>query len=126
MDIPLWQPSLFIAVIAMVYVVSGGLKASVWADVLQGSPLIVGGAIIRYLAFNKLGEVTEAATVVNIETGEVAIKTLDTQQSSFDRFMELNSNRLNMFLPANDHVLPWTALLLGLWIPNFYYLAFPI
>ncbi len=26
-----------------------------------------------------------------------------------------------MFLPATDSVLPWTALLLGLWIPNFYY-----
>ena len=35
--------------------------------------------------------------------------------------MELNSNRLNMFLPKDDNVLPWTALLLGLWIPNFYY-----
>jgi SSS family solute:Na+ symporter len=28
---------------------------------------------------------------------------------------------MNMFLPATDSVLPWTALLLGLWIPNFYY-----
>ncbi|HYD84506.1 MAG TPA: hypothetical protein VEA63_10645, partial [Opitutus sp.] len=28
---------------------------------------------------------------------------------------------MNMFLPASDSVLPWTALLLGLWIPNFYY-----
>jgi SSS family solute:Na+ symporter len=35
--------------------------------------------------------------------------------------MELNRNRLNMFLPKSDTVLPWTALLLGLWIPNFYY-----
>jgi SSS family solute:Na+ symporter len=26
-----------------------------------------------------------------------------------------------MFLPASDPILPWTALLLGLWIPNFYY-----
>ena len=26
-----------------------------------------------------------------------------------------------MFLPSDDSVLPWTALLLGLWIPNFYY-----
>jgi len=28
---------------------------------------------------------------------------------------------MNMFLPSSDPVLPWTALLLGLWIPNFYY-----
>ncbi len=26
-----------------------------------------------------------------------------------------------MFLPADDKVLPYTALMLGLWIPNFYY-----
>jgi SSS family solute:Na+ symporter len=38
-----------------------------------------------------------------------------------DRFLELNKVRLYMFLPSNDAVLPWTALLLGLWIPNFYY-----
>jgi len=35
--------------------------------------------------------------------------------------MDLNRVRLNMFLPRTDPVLPWTALLLGLWIPNFYY-----
>jgi SSS family solute:Na+ symporter len=28
---------------------------------------------------------------------------------------------MNMFLPKDDKVLPCTALLLGLWIPNFYY-----
>ena len=37
----------------MVYVVAGGLKASVWADLLQGSALILGGAIIMYLAFGQ-------------------------------------------------------------------------
>jgi SSS family solute:Na+ symporter len=40
---------------------------------------------------------------------------------AIDRFWELNKVRMNMFLPADDKVLPWTALLLGLWIPNFYY-----
>ncbi len=120
-DIPLWQPSLFIALIAMIYVVAGGLKASVWADLLQGTALIVGGAIIMWLAFEKLGQVESAATVVDVATGEVAVKTLDPNQGPLERFMELNSNRMNMFLPASDNVLPWTALLLGLWIPNFYY-----
>jgi len=121
MTIPLWQPALFIALIAMIYVVIGGLKASVWADLLQGTALILGGAIIMFLAFRQLGSVKEAATVVDVVTGEVAIKTLDPSQGAFARFMQLNSNRLNMFLPGDDHVLPWTALLLGLWIPNFYY-----
>lgn len=121
MDIALWQPSLFIATIAMIYVVAGGLKASVWADLLQGSALILGGAIIMFIAFGKLGEVESAAHVVDVATGEVAIKQLDADQGAVSRFMDLNSNRLNMFLPKDDNVLPWTALCLGLWIPNFYY-----
>ncbi|MAT69615.1 MAG: sodium:proton symporter [Planctomycetaceae bacterium] len=120
-EIGLWQPSLFIALFAMIYVVAGGLKASVWADLLQGSALILGGAIIMYFAFVKLGDAEEAATVVDVATGEVAVQQLDPEQGAFDRFMDLNSNRLNMFLPKDDNVLPWTALLLGLWIPNFYY-----
>ena len=119
--IELWQPSLFIALIAMIYVVTGGLKASVWADLLQGSALIVGGAIIMYIAFHKLGAADEAATVVDVATGEVAVRSLDASQGPMERFMELNANRLTMFLPASDRVLPWTALMLGLWIPNFYY-----
>jgi SSS family solute:Na+ symporter len=120
-DIALWQPSLFIALIAMIYVVTGGLKASVWADLLQGSALILGGAIVMYIAFDKLGSVEEAAMVADVTTGEVEIKNLDPEQGAVERFMDLNANRLNMFLPKSDHVLPWTALLLGLWIPNFYY-----
>ena len=122
-DVPieLWQPSLFIALIAMIYVVTGGLKASVWADLLQGSALILGGAIIMYIAFSKLGAAEQAMTFVDTETGEVAIKSLDADHGPMQRFMDLNSNRLTMFLPASDRVLPWTALILGLWIPNFYY-----
>jgi SSS family solute:Na+ symporter len=120
-SIPLWQPATFIAVIATIYVVGGGLKASVWADLLQGSALILGGAVIMGYAFNRLGEVETAAAVVDVATGEVAIKQLAPEQGAVARFMELNSNRLSMFLPKDDNVVPWTALLLGLWIPNFYY-----
>ncbi len=121
MSIKLWQPSAFIAAIAMIYVVCGGLKASVWADLLQGTALILGGAVIMFFAFEKLGQIEEAATVVDVTTGEVEIQSLDPEQGPVARFMELNSNQLNMFLPKDDNVLPWTALLLGLWIPNFYY-----
>lgn len=121
MNIQLWQPALFIALIAMTYVVCGGLKASVWADLLQGSALILGGAVIMWFAFSNLGEVETAATVVDVATGEVEVQELKAEQGPLQRFMHLNANQLNMFLPADDNVLPWTALLLGLWIPNFYY-----
>ena len=121
LELSLEAGSLFIALIAMIYVVTGGLKASVWADLVQGSALIVGGAIVMLFAFDRLGEVQQAATVVDVATGEVALRTLDPSQGAIGRFLELNGNRLNMFLPSADSVLPWTALLLGLWIPNFYY-----
>ena len=113
--------SLIIGVIAMVYVTAGGLKACAWADLIQGSALILGGAVIIWFAFQKLGMATEAASVVSVETGAVAIQTLSPDAGAVERFWDLNRPRMNMFLPASDTVLPWTALMLGLWIPNFYY-----
>jgi SSS family solute:Na+ symporter len=37
------------------------------------------------------------------------------------KFLALNRHKLHMVLPSSDAFLPWTTLLLGLWIPNFYY-----
>jgi solute:Na+ symporter, SSS family len=113
--------SLVIGVIAMAYVTAGGLKACAWADLIQGSALIVGGAVIMWFAFQKLGMATEAATVVSTQTGAVEIRQLAPDAGAVERFWDLNRPRMNMFLPATDTILPWTALLLGLWIPNFYY-----
>jgi SSS family solute:Na+ symporter len=113
--------SLIIGVIAMAYVTAGGLKAAVWADLIQGSALILGGAVIIWFAFQKLGMATEAASVVSVDTGAVSIQALAPDASALERFWDLNKPRMNMFLPATDTVLPWTALMLGLWIPNFYY-----
>ena len=120
-NISMLNASLTIGIVAMVYVTAGGLKACAWADLIQGSALILGGGVIMYFAFNKLGLATEAATVVSTQTGAIETVQLAAGSGSLDRFMELNGPRLNMFLPATDNVLPWTALLLGLWIPNFYY-----
>lgn len=113
--------SLLIGIVAMLYVTAGGLKACAWADLIQGSALILGGGVIMYFAFQKLGAASEAATVVSTQTGAVALQSLAPDAGSLERFWSLNKTRMNMFLPAGDHVLPWTALLLGLWIPNFYY-----
>jgi SSS family solute:Na+ symporter len=120
-DLSLLTASLIIGVIAMLYVTAGGLKACAWADLIQGSALILGGGVIMYFAFQKLGLATEAATVVSTQTGAVSIHPLAPGSGPVTRFWELNNARMNMFLPASDSILPWTALLLGLWIPNFYY-----
>lgn len=110
-----------IGVIAMLYVCAGGLKACAWADLIQGSALILGGALIMFFAFQKLGTAQEAAQVLDLSTGAVTFVPLEQGKSAMERFFDLNRVRMNMFLPSTDSVLPWTALLLGLWIPNFYY-----
>ncbi len=117
----LQEASLVIGLIAMAYVAAGGLKACAWADLIQGSALIVGGAVVMIFAFKMLGGVSEATFVEDVSTGSVAVKTFAEEQGAMGRFLELNRVRLNMFLPRHDSVLPWTALLIGLWIPNFYY-----
>ncbi len=120
-NIPLLHGSLVIGVIAMMYVAAGGLKACAWADLIQGSALILGGGVILYFAFKQLGMAEEASCIVDVKTGAVSTVALEAGKGAVERFRELNSVRMNMFLPKDDTVLPWTALLLGLWIPNFYY-----
>ncbi len=100
-----------IGILASIYVATGGLKACAWADLIQGSALIIGGAIVMVLAFDKVGQ-TDFPQLA----GSAAEKA-----GGVTRFLALNKDKLHMFLPASDPVVPWTALVLGLWIPNFYY-----
>ncbi len=121
-DVPIATAALVIGLIAMVYVTAGGLKACAWADLIQGSALILGGAVVMIFAFKKLGATTdELSFIENVKTGAVGLKTFAQDTGAVDRFWQLNKVRMNMFLPKDDKVLPCTALLLGLWIPNFYY-----
>lgn len=85
---------LVIGNIAGLYTIWGGLKAVAWADLFQGSALIIGGAITMVLGFRAIG---------------------------VGNFFEHNADKLHMILPRDHSVLPWTALVIGLWIPNFYY-----
>ncbi|UCC22141.1 MAG: sodium/solute symporter [Planctomycetota bacterium] len=85
---------LVIGAIAGLYTIWGGLKAVAWADLFQGSALIIGGAITMFLGFREIG---------------------------VSNFFETNADKLHMILPKDHSVLPWTALVIGLWIPNFYY-----
>lgn len=115
-----------------IYVYVGGLKACAWTDLIWGAALIVGGGIIAYLCYQALGSAdpqqlwetrvaTSAATVQDIQSA-----------GAWDRFMMLNDGpcaagangvggKLHMIRPAIDPEIPWTVLMLGLWIPNFFY-----
>ncbi len=106
-----------IGIIAAIYVVSGGLKACAWADLLQGSALILGGGVITFFAFKVLG----MTPVADLAVTEAIANTISDNASGWTKFLAINGDKLHMALPANDQILPWTALVVGLWIPNFYY-----
>jgi SSS family solute:Na+ symporter len=105
-----------IGVIAALYVVTGGLRAVAWADLIQGSALIVAGGVILVLALNALGATPVAELAYTSGAAGVA-----DDAGGWAKLLALNEDKLHMALPAWDLVLPWTALMVGLWIPNFYY-----
>ena len=112
-----------IGILAAVYVFVGGLKACAWADLIQGAALIIGGGIIAYYAFNALGN-ADVSTLASV-SGDVDIEQLSSA-GALERFKLLNGGalpegKLHMFRPTDDPEIPWTALMLGLWIPNFFY-----
>jgi solute:Na+ symporter, SSS family len=109
--------SWLIGLMAAAYVASGGLKACAWADLIQGSALIIGGAAVMYFALDRLS----AAPVAALASSAPIPATLTDAASGTAKFAALNSHKLHMVLPSTDPWLPWTTLLLGLWIPNFYY-----
>lgn len=106
------------------YVAAGGLKACAWADLIQGTALILGGALITYFAFQALG-VAEVGTLTRgvgaITAADAAAPVVTADMGAVQRFFALNADKLHMFLPKTDTIIPWTALCLGLWIPNLYY-----
>ncbi|MCG6923733.1 MAG: sodium/solute symporter [Acidobacteria bacterium] len=112
LEVNLVTASWAIGLLAAIYVVSGGLKACAWADLLQGSALIVGGAVVMVLAFRALGMADPAAVGLPAEMAGAG---------AVEKFRHLNAAKLHMVLPKTDLNIPWTALVLGLWIPNFYY-----
>lgn len=84
-----------IGLIAGIYTIYGGLSAVVWTDLLQGSTLLVGGTIVMFIGFSKVGGLGE--------------------------FLSQNQEKLHVMLPADHPEIPWTAILFGIWIPNFFY-----
>ena len=106
------------------YVAAGGLKACAWADLIQGTALIAGGFLITFFAFQALGlaDITALTRGVGAITApDAAFPALTTEMGAVQRFFALNTDKLHMFLPKSDTIIPWTALCLGLWIPNLYY-----
>jgi SSS family solute:Na+ symporter len=84
-----------IAALAVLYTTWGGLLAAVWADLIQGTALLVGGIVTLLIGLHAVGGV--------------------------GAFVAANGDRLHMLLPRTHPELPWTVLTGGIWIPIFYY-----
>ncbi|MCG8525750.1 MAG: sodium/solute symporter [Opitutales bacterium] len=126
-----------IAALAAIYVFIGGLKACAWTDLVWGAALILGGAVVMVMAFNYLADKpAEELILTKVANSEATVADLE-QAGAWDRFMLLNDGKdaeavavdgpngsggkVHMIRPISDTDIPWTALLIGLWIPNFFY-----
>ncbi len=94
-DMPLARGVWVIGIIAMIYTAWGGLKAVAWADLFQGSALLVGGIVTFFLGLKVCG--------------------------GWGAFSEANADKLHMILPSDHGSLPWTGVFAGMWIVIVYY-----
>ena len=126
-----------IALFAAAYVFVGGLKACAWTDLVWGSALILGGVIVMVMAFVQLSE-RPADDLIKTKVANSNATVEDLENAGFwRRFILLNDGvdneavavngengsggKTHMVRPKEDSDIPWTALLVGLWIPNFFY-----
>ncbi|MEL6194294.1 MAG: sodium:solute symporter [Bacteroidota bacterium] len=96
-DLPLWQTSIMLALIAGIYTAFGGLKAVVYTDAIQAIILIVGCGVLTYLVYEKLDFSWE--TVVN----------------------SVPKDHFSVVRPLNDSAIPWPGLIMGVPLLGFWY-----
>ncbi len=122
---------------AAIYVFVGGLKACTWTDLIWGVSLILGGAVVMWLAFSALRDADPAELIQTKVANSLATVDALREAGALERFQLLNDGRngeaaavtgenlsggkLHMIRPNNDPSVPWSALIIGLWIPNFFY-----
>jgi len=95
-EIPLWQVTSVLALLAGLYTVAGGLKAVVYTDAIQAVLLILGSALVAILAYVKVGswEAIEAVTT---------------------------ARDFSLVQPLDDPTLPWLGLITGVPLLGFYF-----
>ena len=121
-DFPFWSCCLIMGLMAGIYVLVGGLRACAWADLLQGSALLLGGALIAYFTIRAFSSASgELWGWTRDASGALHTQAVAVSDNWVDTFRSLNADKMKMGRPATDVALPWTILLIGIWIPNFYY-----
>ena len=131
-DMSMTLGCIIIGACATLYVFVGGLKACAWTDLIWGAALIIGGGVVGWFALDAIAA-TDANTLLQTAsaTSGATVESL-TNASGLERFIALNTGdaitatnavggKLHMIRPLDDPEIPWSALCLGLWIPNFFY-----
>lgn len=95
-DVPMWQVTTVLALLAGLYTAAGGLKAVVYTDAIQAVILIIGSTLVAILAYIKVGS-WEAVTAVTTE------------------------RELSLIQPLSDPALPWLGLIIGLPLLGIYF-----
>ena len=122
---------------AAIYVFVGGLKACAWTDLIWGAALILGGGVVMWLAFGAMKDADPNDLILTKVNNSTATVEDIKNASAYERFVLLNDGKsgeavavagenleggkLHMKRPITDPAIPWTTLILGLWIPNFFY-----
>ncbi|MDA1333502.1 MAG: sodium transporter, partial [Bacteroidetes bacterium] len=95
-DVPLWQITSVLALLAGAYTIKGGLRAVVYTDAIQAILLIFGSTLIAWLAWDKVG--------------------------SWDAVRAVTTDReLSLIQPLDDPSLPWLGLITGLPLLGIYF-----
>ncbi len=131
-DLSMSTGCIIIGACATVYVFVGGLKACAWTDLIWGAALIIGGGVVAWFALDAIGAADPDKLIRTASATSGATVDSIRNASGIERFLALNGGdaitatnavggKLHMIRPASDGEIPWTALCLGLWIPNFFY-----
>lgn len=95
-QIPLWQTVAVASLIAGVYILFGGLDAVVLNDTVQALMILVGGAVIAVMTFNRI--------------------------PSWELFKDTAApGHLSLIQPASDALLPWPGILTGVLVVGLYF-----
>ncbi len=94
--IDMWVSALALAGITVLYTAKGGLLAVAYTDLLQGVILILGTALLTFLALSRVGG------WAGLEAG-------------------LDAQMFQMVKPASDSEMPWTGLVLGVPVLGIWY-----
>ena len=118
-----------LGILATIYVFIGGLQACAWADLLQGSALMLGGLFVMIFAFvnfdktdiQKLEDTPVYLRPVAYQGDVDMTDDVKPEMSVFEKFKTVSEDNLHMIRPLTDPNIVWTTLLFGIWIPNLYY-----